>query len=90
MKQSILKDKSKFFALRVIRLYKYLCEEIPCHCSEFYSDADSICAVRNQYVLLWRNTICSDDERMDQRVISRCCQYNALLSFADSLPKACG
>ena len=23
-------------------------------------------------------TICSDDERMDQRVISRCCQYNAL------------
>ena len=27
MKQSILKDKSKFFALRVIRLYKYLCEE---------------------------------------------------------------
>ena len=27
MKQSILKDKSKAFALRVIRLYKYLCEE---------------------------------------------------------------
>lgn len=27
MKQSILKDKSKLFALRVIRLYKYLCEE---------------------------------------------------------------
>lgn len=27
MKQSILKDKSKEFALRVIRLYKYLCEE---------------------------------------------------------------
>ncbi|MGM9777414.1 MAG: four helix bundle protein [Prevotella sp.] len=27
MKQSILKDKSKGFALRVIRLYKYLCEE---------------------------------------------------------------
>lgn len=27
VKQSILKDKSKAFALRVIRLYKYLCEE---------------------------------------------------------------
>ena len=27
MKKSILKDKSKAFALRVIRLYKYLCEE---------------------------------------------------------------
>lgn len=27
MKHSILKDKSKAFALRVIRLYKYLCEE---------------------------------------------------------------
>ena len=27
MKQSILKDKNKLFALRVIRLYKYLCEE---------------------------------------------------------------
>ena len=27
MKQSILKDKSKAFALRVIRLYNYLCEE---------------------------------------------------------------
>ena len=27
MKHSILKDKSKEFALRVIRLYKYLCEE---------------------------------------------------------------
>ena len=27
LKQSILKDKSKAFALRVIRLYKYLCEE---------------------------------------------------------------
>ena len=27
MKQSILNDKSKAFALRVIRLYKYLCEE---------------------------------------------------------------
>ena len=27
MKQSILKDKSKLFALRVIRLYKYLCKE---------------------------------------------------------------
>ena len=27
MKQSILKDKSKLFALRVIRLYKFLCEE---------------------------------------------------------------
>lgn len=27
MKRSILKDKSKEFALRVIRLYKYLCEE---------------------------------------------------------------
>ena len=26
MKQSILKDKSKSFALRIIRLYKYLCE----------------------------------------------------------------
>ena len=27
MKHSILKDKSKAFALRVIRLYKFLCEE---------------------------------------------------------------
>ena len=27
MKKSILKDKSKTFALRAIRLYKYLCEE---------------------------------------------------------------
>lgn len=27
MKQSILKDKSKTFALRTIRLYKYICEE---------------------------------------------------------------
>lgn len=27
MKKSILKEKSKTFALRVIRLYKYLCEE---------------------------------------------------------------
>ena len=27
MKKSILKDKSKAFALRVIHLYKYLCEE---------------------------------------------------------------
>ena len=27
MKHSILKDKSKAFALMVIRLYKYLCEE---------------------------------------------------------------
>ena len=27
MKKCILKDKSKAFALRVIRLYKYLCEE---------------------------------------------------------------
>ena len=27
MKDSILKNKSKAFALRVIRLYKYLCEE---------------------------------------------------------------
>ena len=27
MKKSILKDKSKAFALMVIRLYKYLCEE---------------------------------------------------------------
>ena len=27
MKKSILKDKSKAFALRVIRIYKYLCEE---------------------------------------------------------------
>ena len=27
MKHSILKDKSKAYALRVIRLYKYLCEE---------------------------------------------------------------
>ena len=27
MKKSILKDKSKAFALRAIRLYKYLCEE---------------------------------------------------------------
>ena len=27
MKHSILKDKSKAFALREIRLYKYLCEE---------------------------------------------------------------
>ena len=27
MKDSILKNKSKAFALRVIRLYKYLCDE---------------------------------------------------------------
>ena len=27
MRQSILKDESKNFALRAIRLYKYLCEE---------------------------------------------------------------
>ncbi len=27
MRESILKDKSKAFALRMIRLYKYLCEE---------------------------------------------------------------
>ena len=27
MKQSILKNKSKTFALRIIRLYRYLCEE---------------------------------------------------------------
>ena len=27
MKQSILKNKSKLFAIRIIRLYKYLCEE---------------------------------------------------------------
>ena len=27
MKNSILKNKSKAFALRVIRLYKYLCDE---------------------------------------------------------------
>lgn len=27
MKQSILKDKSKAFALRVIKMYKHLCEE---------------------------------------------------------------
>ncbi len=27
MRKSILKDKSKAFALRMIRLYKYLCEE---------------------------------------------------------------
>ncbi len=27
MKESILKDKSKAFALRIIRMYKYLCDE---------------------------------------------------------------
>lgn len=27
MKPSILKDKSKAFALRVIKMYKHLCEE---------------------------------------------------------------
>ena len=27
MKESILKDKSKAFALRIIKMYNYLCEE---------------------------------------------------------------
>lgn len=27
MKQSILKDKSKAFALRIVKMYKHLCEE---------------------------------------------------------------
>ena len=27
MKESILKDKSKAFALRIIKMYKYLCDE---------------------------------------------------------------